>query len=49
MLQVWDKPIVWRFLSAAFVFMLILVLAAKLLADTVRDAFDPRRGGNEMV
>jgi peptide/nickel transport system permease protein len=26
----------------AFVFMFILVLAANLLADAVRDAFDPR-------
>jgi len=34
-------------LAAAFVFMLVLVLAANLFADAVRDAFDPRlRGEN---
>jgi peptide/nickel transport system permease protein len=29
-------------LAAAFVFMFVLVLAANLFADAVRDAFDPR-------
>ncbi len=33
---------VWWSLGAAFVFMLVLVLAANLFADAVRDAFDPR-------
>jgi peptide/nickel transport system permease protein len=37
------EPMVWWSLAAAFVFMLVLVLAANLLADAVRDAFDPRR------
>jgi peptide/nickel transport system permease protein len=37
------EPIVWWSLSAAFVFMFTLVLAANLFADTVQDAFDPRR------
>ena len=35
-------PMVWWSLAAAFVFMFMLVLAANLLADVVRDAFDPR-------
>lgn len=35
-------PMVWWSLAAAFVFMLVLVLAANLLADAVRDGFDPR-------
>ena len=35
-------PMIWWNLLAAFVFMLALVLAANLFADTVRDAFDPR-------
>ena len=35
-------PMVWWSLAAAFVFMFTLVLAANLLADVVRDAFDPR-------
>jgi peptide/nickel transport system permease protein len=39
------EPVVWWSLAAAFVFMLVLVLAANLLADAVRDAFDPRRRG----
>ena len=38
------EPMVWWSLAAAFVFMFVLVLAANLFADIVRDAFDPRRG-----
>lgn len=36
------EPVVWWSLAAAFVAMFSLVLAANLLADVVRDAFDPR-------
>ncbi len=36
------EPVVWWSLIAAFVAMFILVLAANLFADAVRDAFDPR-------
>ena len=36
------EPMVWWSLAAAFFFMLVLVLAANLFADAVRDAFDPR-------
>lgn len=36
------EPVVWWSLAAAFTFMFVLVLAANLLADAVRDAFDPR-------
>ena len=43
-LEMARDPIVWWSLSAAFVFMFALVLAANLFADTVQDAFDPRRG-----
>ena len=46
-LEMAREPVVWWSLSAAFVFMFALVLAANLFADTVQDAFDPRRGGNE--
>jgi peptide/nickel transport system permease protein len=35
-------PVVWWALAAAFVFMFVLILAANLFADAVRDAFDPR-------
>lgn len=35
-------PVVWWTLCAAFVMMSILVLAANLFSDAVRDAFDPR-------
>ncbi|MCX7110887.1 MAG: ABC transporter permease [Proteobacteria bacterium] len=42
-LEMAREPIVWWSLSAAFVFMFALVLAANLFADAVRDAFDPRR------
>jgi len=38
------EPMVWWSLISAFVFMFALVLAANLLADAVRDAFDPRMG-----
>ena len=44
-LEMAREPIVWWSLSAAFVFMFTLVLAANLFADTVQDAFDPRRSG----
>jgi len=36
------EPMVWWSIAAAFVFMVTLVLAANLLADAVRDAFDPQ-------
>ena len=39
------EPMVWWSLASAFVFMFALVLAANLLADAVRDAFDPRMAG----
>lgn len=41
-LEMAREPVVWWSLLAAFVFMFMLVLAANLLADAVRDAFDPR-------
>lgn len=43
------EPAVWWTLTGAFFFMFVLVLAANLFADLVRDAFDPRtasQGGN---
>ena len=36
------EPVVWWSLAAAFAAMFVLVLAANLFADAVRDAFDPR-------
>lgn len=45
-LEMAREPIVWWSLSASFVFMFSLVLAANLFADSVRDAFDPRRVAN---
>ncbi len=41
-LEMAREPIVWWSLTAAFSFMLLLVLSANLFADAVRDAFDPR-------
>ena len=41
-LEIAREPMVWWVLVAAFVFMFVLVLAANLFADAVRDAFDPR-------
>ncbi len=46
-LEMAREPIVWWSLTAAFVFMFALVLAANLFSDVVQDAFDPRRSGNE--
>ncbi|MDF1763851.1 MAG: ABC transporter permease [Oleibacter sp.] len=40
------EPVVWWSVSAAFVLMFSLVLAANLFSDRVRDAFDPRMGGS---
>jgi peptide/nickel transport system permease protein len=41
-LEMGREPMVWWALASAFCFMLVLVLAANLFADAVRDAFDPR-------
>jgi peptide/nickel transport system permease protein len=41
------EPMVWWALASAFGFMLVLVLAANLFADAVRDAFDPRLNRTE--
>jgi peptide/nickel transport system permease protein len=41
-LELAREPIVWWSLTAAFIFMFALVLAANLFADTVQEAFDPR-------
>jgi peptide/nickel transport system permease protein len=41
-LELAREPVVWWPISAAFIFMFLLVLSANLFADAVRDAFDPR-------
>ena len=41
-LEMGREPVVWWSLAAAFAFMFLLVLAANLFADAVRDGFDPR-------
>ncbi len=41
-LEMAREPMVWWALMAAFIFMFVLVLAANLFSDVVRDAFDPR-------
>jgi peptide/nickel transport system permease protein len=41
-LEMGREPVVWWSLAAAFVFMFLMVLAANLFADAVRDGFDPR-------
>jgi peptide/nickel transport system permease protein len=47
-LEMGREPMVWWSLVSAFGFMLVLVLAANLFADAVRDAFDPRLNRTEM-
>lgn len=46
-LELGREPVVWWPLISAFTFMLMLVLAANLFADAVRDAFDPRLNRTE--
>lgn len=41
-LEMGREPVVWWSLASAFFFMFVLVLAANLFADAVRDGFDPR-------
>ena len=41
-LELAREPVVWWQLAAAFVFMFVLVLAANLFADAVRNALDPK-------
>ena len=41
-LEMAREPTVWWSLASAFGFMFVLVLAANLFADAVRDGFDPR-------
>jgi len=41
-LELAREPVVWWQLAAAFLFMFVLVLAANLFADQVRDALDPK-------
>jgi peptide/nickel transport system permease protein len=45
-LEMAREPMVWWSLMSAFVFMFVLVLAANLFSDSVRDAFDPRLRNN---
>lgn len=42
-LELAREPIVWWPMLAAFIFMFVLVLSSNLLADAIRDAFDPRQ------
>lgn len=44
-LEMARDPVVWWSLTAAFISMFVLVLAANLFADVVREAFDPRLQG----
>ena len=41
-LELAREPPVWWSLSAAFLFMFLMVLSANVLSDAIRDAFDPR-------
>ena len=41
-LELAREPIVWWPLLAALILMFVLILAANIFSDTVRDAFDPR-------
>ena len=45
-LEMAREPVVWWSLLSAFLFMFVLVLAANLFSDAVRDAFDPRMRRN---
>jgi len=41
-LEMARTPVVWWSLCSAFVFMFVLVLAANIFSDALRDVFDPR-------
>lgn len=41
-LELAQQPAIWWTLTTAFTFMFALVLAANILADAIRDAFDPK-------
>jgi peptide/nickel transport system permease protein len=41
-LELAQQPAIWWTLATAFTFMFALVLAANILADAIRDAFDPK-------
>lgn len=41
-LELAREPVIWWTLAGAMSFMFVLVLSANLVADAVRDAFDPR-------
>jgi peptide/nickel transport system permease protein len=41
-LEMARSPMVWWPLTSAFIFMFVLVLAANIFSDIVRDAFDPK-------
>jgi peptide/nickel transport system permease protein len=45
-LEMAREPMVWWSLMSAFIFMFVLVLAANLFSDSVRDAYDPRLRNN---
>jgi len=46
-LELAREPVVWWQLAAAFLFMFVLVLAANLFADQVREALDPKSRGRQ--
>ena len=48
-LELAREPVVWWSLLAAFAFMFVMVLAANLFSDAVRDAFDPRLAGRRAI
>jgi peptide/nickel transport system permease protein len=48
-LELAREPVVWWSLITAFAFMFVLVLAANLFSDAVRDAFDPRIAGRRIA
>lgn len=43
-----NTPVVWWSLTTAFVFMFFIVLSAILLADAIREVFDPRAAISEV-
>jgi peptide/nickel transport system permease protein len=45
-LEMARAPVVWWNLTAAFIFMFVLVLSANIFSDALRDAFDPRANIN---
>ena len=45
-LELARDPVVWWPLAASLLFMFVMILAANIFSDAIRDAFDPKLKNN---